>query len=226
MSDLVKKLYVCLDKESEEIFYASMVLDSGLQADMRTSYEVKKGMLLLMMPVSEEWDGGVITEKIIQENPETVEAQINRTEGRGKFNVRIFTRDEREIADMVRAGRISYKTLKIETMEAGLISTIKVSGRLVVETVGRLQPVLRAIPAEKKLILLDFTSISFIANTSLNMLYLMLEESIQKKRIIKILAQEESKIYEILTDSKISTLISIHTDRDEAVAALLQETII
>ncbi|RJP27106.1 MAG: hypothetical protein C4527_13965 [Candidatus Omnitrophota bacterium] len=224
--ELVKKLYVCLDKETEAVFYASMIMDSGSQAEMRTSHEVGKGMLLLMMPVPEEWDGGRITAQLIQENPETVEAQINRTEGRARFNVRIFSRDERELADMVRAGRISNKFLKIETIEAGIITTFKVSGRLVVESVGRLQPVLKSLPEDKKLILLDLTTLSFIAGASVNILYVMLEEAIQQKRLIKILAKPESRVWETIIDSKIQTITTTYTNREEAVAALLQETLI
>jgi len=220
-----KKLYVCLDKNSRQIFFASMISERGAQAEMRSSGNFEKGMMLLMRPVPENWGGDTFTPEMITESQETMEAHINRTEGRGTFSVRILSTDQKELIERVRTRAQMVDTLKIETTEAGMVVTMRLEGRITLETAAKLQSVLRGLSVNQTLLLLDLTQDIHLATTGVGMFFMMLKEAVKHGRFISILVEPESRIGSVLGETKIGRVAKIYTKRDEAVAALLKKTL-
>lgn len=220
-----KRLYVCLDRGSGQIFYASMVSRDGSQAEMRSSWEIEKGMSILMRPVPENWGGQSFGVGDIKDHPESMEASISRTEGRGAFFIRILTFDELDIVNRMRTGQLREDALKITVSVAGLVATIKMEGGVGIESAAKIQGVLREFPTTRQLILLDMSRLAHFGTGGVAMLYMVLKEAAAEGRVINILVKPGSRIEEILSKSKIETIAAVFDNRESAVTALLKSTL-
>ncbi len=221
MSEDFKKLHVCLNKETGQIFFASMVAKKGSQADMRSSSEIGKGSGLVMMPVPDNWEGGTFTRDQIENSPEAFEAHINRSEGRGSFHIRILSEAQKNLANRYRQGKFHDDNLKIEISEAGAVVTVKMLGSVGVQSAFRLQSIINEIPKEKNNILLDVVSLTHMASAGVGILYTVLKQLTENGFHIVILVKKKSRLEEILSESKIDQFATIYNDRDTAIAALL-----
>jgi hypothetical protein len=217
-----QKLYVCLDRGTGEIFYASMITRSLTQAHLRSSRYVEKGASLLILPVPTDWNGEAYSAQAIREDRNAIEAHVNRVEGRGSFFVRLISSMEQEILNRVRTGQMQEDNLKIARSQAGLITTVKLSGGLGIDSAARVQVELREIGAEMPLVLLDLTGLAYFAKGGLGWFYLVLKEAMERGLVIRILAKKGSRIEEFLQDSKINRLVRVFYQRDQAVGDLLQ----
>lgn len=217
----LKKLYACLNKESQQTFFASMVDQKGTMAEMRSSYAVNQGDVILLKPVEEGWNGKPFAPNEITGSTQTLEGNVTRAEGRGVFFVRVLSFAEKDIANQVRTGQISKDNLKIESSAAGLVVTIRMQGRLAMESATRLKPFLTT--PDQNLLLIDCTGLSYVAKNSVNMLYLTLKEAWESGKHISMLVNPESSVEEMLRDSKIREIVDIQYNRDEAVAGLISQ---
>jgi anti-anti-sigma factor len=175
------------------------------------------------MPVEDGWDGKPFKPSDITGSTQSIEGNVSRAEGRGVFFVRMLSFAEQDVANQVRTGQLSKDNLKIESSEAGLVVTIKLQGRLAMESATRLKPYLN--PQNQNMILLDCTGLSYVAKNSVNMLYLNLKEAWENNKHICLLINSGSSVEDMLRDSKISDITDIQTDRDEAVAGLLSRNL-
>ncbi len=223
MKDSEPKLHVCLDRKSSTVFFASMTFRKGLQAEMRSSTDIEKGQSFLMIPVPEGWDGETITSKQITDSQQVMEANVNRTEGRGVFQVRILSGDAQVVVDQVRSGLTSDDNLRISIVDAGMVSTAVLTGNLGVKSVSTIQRTLRELPENRRLVLLDFRSVAVMSKSGIAMLYTIIKELAEHGFVMKSLVESQSTADEKLSESRISEITDIFHDRDHAVAALLSE---
>jgi anti-anti-sigma regulatory factor len=226
MSDeTTKKLHVCLDKEKKSVFFASVIGRKGANLEVRSSADLRKGMELLMMPVPESWDGEKIEIREIEANTETFNATVSRIEGRGSYQIRTLSFDERNLMDRYRAGKSFIVNLESDIVTAGMVTTIKLEGMINLDTVAQLQSQIRKVPEDQSLILIDLTKLSSLAKSSVGMMCMIFKEELRSHRKFAILAHPNTEIHDALLDSKISNYASIYINRDEAVAALLRQTL-
>ncbi len=223
MNAPLKKLYACLDKESQKTFFASMVEQKGTTAELRSSHTISQGDVLLLKPVEEGWDGKPFSPSDISNAPDVLEGNVTRAEGRGVFFIRMLSFAEQDIAQQVRTGKLSKDNLRIERSEAGLIATVKLQGRIAMESATKIKPYITK--SEQTCILLDFTGLSYIAKNSINMLYLSLKDAWEDGKHLSILVNPSSSVEESIADSKIREIADIQRDRDEAVAALISRNL-
>lgn len=188
---------------------------------MRSSAKVDKGCSLLMRPIPEDWKGEKYTADQIRECSETIEASVTRTEGRGVFQVRLFTFDEQDIVNRIRTGQMREDCMKVVTVDAGMVTTLKIEGGVSMESAARMQRILRDLPKNRNLILLDMTQLSYFGSNGVAMLYMVLKDQLDKRNIC-ILVKPDSRIQDLLNKSKIESVSSIFDNRESAVMALLQ----
>ena len=219
-----KQLYVCFDRGSQEIFYASMVNQKGALAEMRSSTDVESGAVLCLKPVPPDWDGKPISQNEIVNTPQTMEANVIRKEGRNSFHIRILSYEAQDVANRIRTGQISEDKLKIDASEAGLIYSVRVEGRIALEAATKLKAYLGGLSLDHKLILLDLTGLLYLDKNCVGMLIVGLKDIVKQGRIIAILVKSDTLFEEMLLESKISAVAEVHTSRDEAVASLLRRT--
>lgn len=223
MNTPLKKLYACLNKENHETFFASMVDQKGTMAEMRTSHAINQGDVIALVPVEEGWDGQPFNPSDILGSNQTVEGNVTRAEGRGVFFLRMLSFAEQDVANQVRTGQLSKDNLKIESTEAGLVVTVKLQGRLAMESATRLKPHVN--PQSHNMVLLDCTGLSYIAKNSINMFYLSLKEAWENSKHICVLVNPGSSVEEMIQDTKIAEIADIQSDRDEAIASLLSRNL-
>ncbi|MBD3268361.1 hypothetical protein GF373_16970, partial [bacterium] len=161
-----KKLHACLDKETMDVFFASVVDRQGVNISLRSSTSLKKGKQLAMMPVPEDWDGQAIQAEEIQKSQTSFDVMVNRLEGRGAFQARMISSDERNLLDRYRSGRGNYASLDAETSSAGMVTTIKLQGIINLDTAAQIQAIIRRVGQHQTLILLDLTHLVSITRSS------------------------------------------------------------
>ena len=122
-----RNVFCLSESDSEAIFFASMIYRSGTRAHMRSSFDVQKGDALLIAPVPET-ERKQYTAEAVKSSRDKVEAHVNRVEGRGTYHVRLVSCNEQDILNRVRTGQIKEDYLKIEPMQAGLITTLRLTG--------------------------------------------------------------------------------------------------
>lgn len=220
-----RKLHICIDKGTGDVFFASMVGRKNLQADMRTSYQIEKGKSLIMMPVPEGWNGETIEKETIQSSPDSFEAHVTRMEGRGSFTVRIMSDDQRYLADLYRSGVYHEGSTKVEVSEAGLVVTIKMIGNYGTHSAIRLESAIRDLAKKQKLVLLDLTDLTYHISSGLGMLYTVIKTACEKGLKIHILAKPDTRMRSALLESKVDQMAKVYSDRDSAIAGLLMNTI-
>lgn len=223
MNAPLKKLFACLNKDNNEIFFASMVMQKGTMSEFRSSYNVNQGDVLILMPVEEGWNGNPFTPSDILNSSDTLEGNVTRAEGRGAFILRMLSFAEQDVANQVRTGQISKDNLKIDSSEAGFVLTVKMQGRVAMESATRLKPYLN--PENQNMILIDCLELSYVAKNSVNMLYLSLKDAWENGKHVCLLVTPNSAVEEMLRDSKIQDFADIQTDRDEAIAGLLSRNL-
>lgn len=220
----IKKLYACQERENKEVFYASMLSKNGSLADMRTSTEVKKGMHLMLMPIAEGWNGEIISADQILKSDEAFEATVMRVQGRGSFQIRIISLDELDKINRIRTGKAGLSNLESEIVTAGMIATIKLAGRMDINSSAHVQAVIKKVPEKYKLILFDVTKISILGHSAVAMLMMLLKEELKDRRF-SFLVKAGTEVEDSLLESKISLLGSVFSDRDVAITFLLKESL-
>ncbi|MBI1388047.1 MAG: hypothetical protein GC154_06325 [bacterium] len=218
------KLHVCLNKETREVFFASMVDRKDLHADLRTSYNIDKGMTLLIMPIAEDWKGGTIAADAIVNSTKSIEAHVIRTEGRGAFRVRMLTGDQKDIAERVRSGGLRGNRLAVDVQEVGAIFEIRLSGRIGVDSVGKIQRAVKGLPANTKPILFDMTEVVYLGKDSFGVFSELIDELREKGHPMSILVEPESRSQELVSSSRLAGLVDVFDDREKAVTTLLLRT--
>lgn len=189
-------------------------------ADMRSSSEVKKGTILLIMPISDDWNGSPIHSYYIRKSEETFEATVHRIGARGEFQIRILSDAEQNFLSRFKAGKTGLSLLDTEISSAGLVTTIKLIGQLGVDTTGIIQTEIRKIRA--RLIMIDFTNLSSINRAATAVLAVLLKQEMPQRHFA-FLTKPSSEIHSILIASRIITIGQVFTNRESAVTYLLQE---
>ncbi|MDX9752835.1 MAG: hypothetical protein RBU29_02685 [bacterium] len=216
----INKLHACLDKETQIVFFASMISRRGSLVDMRSSSPVRKGTLLVLMPIEEDWDGKPIQSFQITQSPHGFEATVHRIGGRGEFQLRLLSEAEQNFMSRFKAAQMGIAQIEAEVSRAGLVSTLRLTGQLGVEAVGLVQTELRKI--SERLVLIDLSPLESVNRAALAMLTILMKEE-KPHRHFALLTQSNSEIEEILSDSKITTVSQVFTNRESAVTYLLQE---
>ncbi|MBZ0258356.1 STAS domain-containing protein [bacterium] len=217
-------LYVCLNKEKQEVFHASLVDRKDFHANLRTSYSIEKGMTLMMMEVPEDWDGKPFEPQTLAKSSKAFEAHVIYTEGRGAFRVRMLSGEQKDMVDRVRSGSIKKNILHATLREVGAIYEVDLKGRLGVDSVGKIQRALRDLPEKIKPILFDFGGVAHIAKDCFGVFGELLETYKEKGHAISILVPPDSRVEEIMANSRLSAVIEVYNDREQAVTALLMRT--
>ncbi len=217
-------LYACLDVESGQTFFASFIDRRGLQIELRSSWIASRGKSVILMPVPNDWNGTEFTPDEIRQSTESFEAHVSRAESRGQFQVRIFSCDQQDLLDQIQTGR-RVDHLSLDTVRVGMIEVIKLSGRVSVESIGRIQNVLRTDPGEHRLVLLDVRELITIPTNCLGLLITLFKEQMENGLIFNFLVKPGSRVEDEIEASKILTLTTIHDAYDMAVAHLLQASI-
>lgn len=221
-----RALHVCLDRESGRLFFAALENRRPGEANFRSSHPVEKGMILLMMPVPLEWDGEPIERAVLEKSSKAFEANVIRMEGRGAFKVRILSHDQQDVMARVRAGMISSDNLKFMLDEVGAIQALRLQGRIGLKSAAKIQGLLRSIPPDKRsMVLIDMSGILHFSKGSMGMFSAVIKEAIEDGYHIKILVQPDSVIEETLAHSKIPKFVGVYNDREEAVKALLMNSL-
>lgn len=218
------KLHVCLNKESQEVFFASMSDRKDFHANLRSSHAIEKGASLIMMEAPPDWDGKPIPPETIAKSSKSFEAHVIYNEGRGSFRVRILSGDQKDMVERVRSGSIKKNILHASIREVGAIYELGLKGRLGVDSVGKIQRALRELPEKVKPLLIDFAGVTNISNDCFGVLIETLEGYREKGLAINILVPAESRIEEVMTGSRLSAIIEVYNDREQAVTALLMRT--
>lgn len=220
-----RQLYACAERGGSGVFYASLIEQKGSIAEMRSSNPVETGAILKLIPLGGDWDGTPVPRSEIEDAPGALEANVIRREGRGAFHIRILSHEEQNVAERIRAGSLSEDKLKIETERAGLITTAKLTGRMGLESVTRLQTVLAGPQSRDQLVLLDLTGLIYMAQKSLGLLRITLRKAMERGVQMTILVRDESPVAELIESSTLCQLVEIHHSRDEAAASLLRKTL-
>lgn len=189
---------------------------------MRSSFDVQKGDALLIAPVPETWNGKQYTAEAVKSSRDKVEAHVNRVEGRGTYHVRLVSCNEQDILNRVRTGQIKEDYLKIEPMQAGLITTLRLTGGLGIEAAARFQKILREYGKEHPLILIDLTQLFSFATGGVGMFYLILKEAVEKNQKICVCVEQDSRVEEMLVNSKVVDTVPVYDNREKCVTVLLQ----
>lgn len=218
------QLYVCVNKVNHDVFFASMAKQKDMTADFRTSYGIDKGMSLMVMPVPDDWKGGDYEPDDIIGSKNALEAHVIYTEGRGQFRIRILSGDQQDMVDRVRSGSMKENVLRVEVKEIGAIYEVLLKGRLGVDSVGKVQRALRGLPDKVKPLLFDFSGVTYMAKDSFGVLSEMFEHYRGRGYAMSILVPAESRAAEILGSSRLSAMIEIYSDREQAVTALLMRS--
>jgi len=216
-----RQLYACLDKESGKTFFASYVDQRGMHIDLRSSWTTVRGKTLILMPVPDTWTGSDIYPDQILNSPNSFEANVSRAESRGQFQVRMLSFDQQDIVEHLHTG-IRKDYLVLEQSRAGIVDIIKLSGRVSVESVGRIQSALRAESGKKRLILLDARDLISISSASLGMLNTIVKEEMAKGLVLNFLVKPKSRAEGEIIESRILDIAPMHDEYDVAVASLLQ----
>jgi hypothetical protein len=220
-----KKLHACLEQETGDVFYASLISQHSASCELRSSYDLKKGAHILMMPVSDTWDGKTIQSSQIKQSDQTFEATINRVERKGVFQIRNRTQEEHDIVARLRHGKALGSTVETEILTAGLVTTIKLSGRVDLEDSAHFQSIIRKLDENKKLILIDVTNLNAFSRSAAGIFNLFIKDEIKKNRIFAFLVKPGSHTEDNILHTKLPQLVKLFTDREEAVTHLLQETL-
>ncbi|HPO98970.1 MAG TPA: hypothetical protein PLX83_00145 [bacterium] len=221
-----RQLVVCLQADSGQVFYASLSKLNDFQAMLRTTYEMEQGVTLFLMPVPSDWTGGAFSPQQIRDSEQRMEAQVNRRERRGMYHIRIRSNEQQEIVERVRCGLFREDRLTIDWVRAGKVDIYKLSGRLGVQSVLRLQSTLRKHPEDHALVLLDLTHLTWIAGSCMGMFYTILKESREQALVLGILVKPEGRIHQVITNSKIPEVVPVFSVYEEAVAWLLRTILV
>ncbi|MBN2325663.1 MAG: STAS domain-containing protein [Candidatus Omnitrophica bacterium] len=220
----IRQLYACLDVESGEIFYASFINQRGSYMEMRSSQKLARGKEIHMAPVPENWDGTKHTPDDIQNYPQKLSGHVSRAESRGQFQISLVTQDQQDAVDQIYSGG-HRDTLEIEQIRAGMIEIIKLSGRISVDSMGRLQSILRSRPGETRLVLLDVRQLISIPNSCLAMLHTLIKNEMEHGLLVNFLAKPFSRVQEEIKDSRILDVCPLHEEYEIAAAYLIQSII-
>lgn len=216
-----RQLYACLDKESGKTFFASFIDQRGMHIDLRSSWTAVRGKAIILMPVPESWTGSDYSSEQILNASNSFEANVSRAEGRGQFQVRLLSYDQQDIVDQLHSG--SRKDfLILEQSKVGKIVILKLSGRVSVESVGRIQSAVRAESGKKRLVLLDARELTSISSASLGMLHTIVKEELANGLILTILVKPQSRVEGEIMESRILDIASMHNEYEVAVASLLR----
>ncbi|MDP8246180.1 MAG: STAS domain-containing protein [Candidatus Hinthialibacter antarcticus] len=218
------KLYICVNKENQEVFFASMINRKDFHANLRSSHAIDKGMSLIMIEAPPDWDGKPIPAESITKSSKSFEAHVIYNEGRGSFRVRILSGDQKDMVERVRSGSIKKNILSVKVREVGAIYELDLKGRLGVDSVGKIQRALRELPEKIKPLLFDFAGVTHISNDCFGVLSETLESYREKGHAINILVPPDSHIEEVMSKSRLSAIIEVYSDREQAVTALLMRT--
>ncbi len=222
----IRQLVVCLEQDSGQVFYASLSERKDWQAKLRTTWEVKQGDTLFLLPVPPDWTGGAFSPHEIRNSNQVMEAQVNRMEKRGTYHIRIRTNEQQEIVDRVRCGLIREDRLTIEWVRAGKVDIYKLSGRLGVKSVLRLQSTLRKHPLDRRLVLLDLTKLLLIAGSCVGMLYTILKEERERGLVLDILEKPEGRVHQVIANTKIPEVVPVFSVYEDAVTCLLRTILV
>ncbi len=223
---ITRQLVVCLEQNSGEVFYASLSERKDWQAKLRTTWEVKQGDTLFLLLVPPDWNGGAFSPHDIRNSDQVMEAQVNRMEKRGTYHIRIRTNEQQEILDRVRCGLIRDDRLAIDCVRAGKVDIYKLTGRLGVQSVLRLQSTLRKHPLNRRLVLLDLTKLLLIAGSCVGMLYTILKEERDRGLVMDILNKPEGRVHQVIANSKIPEIVPVFSVYEDAVACLLRTILV
>jgi len=223
---ITRQLVVCLEQNSGEVFYASLSERKDWQAKLRTTWEVKQGDTLFLLLVPPDWNGGAFSPHDIRNSDQVMEAQVNRMEKRGTYHIRIRTNEQQEILDRVRCGLIRDDRLVIDCVQAGKVDIYKLTGRLGVQSVLRLQSTLRKHPLNRRLVLLDLTKLLLIAGSCVGMLYTILKEERDRGLVMDILNKPEGRVHQVIANSKIPEIVPVFSVYEDAVACLLRTILV
>ncbi len=219
-----KKLHICLNKENQEVFYASMINRKDLQANLSTSHLVEKGMSLVLMEAPPDWDGKPLSPETIKKSSKAFEGHVIYNEGRGLFRVRILSGDQKDMVERVRSGSIKKNILHVKGREVGAIYELDLQGRLGVDSVGQIQNAFRKLPEQVKPILINFGGVTNITKDCFGVLIETIEALKEKGRALTILVPPNSRVEELVVGSRLSSIIEAYNDREQAVTALLMRT--
>ncbi|MGC9326032.1 MAG: hypothetical protein ACP5I1_00215 [Candidatus Hinthialibacter sp.] len=219
-----RQLYVCLDVENGEIFYASFINQRGANMEMRSSQQLARGKEIHMAPVPESWDGTKHTPDDILNYPQKLSGHVSRAESRGQFQISLVTHDQQDAVDQIYAGG-HRDALEINHTRAGMIEILKLSGRVSVDSMGRLQSILHCPQGETRLVLLDVRQLISIPNSCLVMLHTFIKDEMKHGLIANFLVKPFSRVQAEIKDSRILDVCPMHEEYEIAAAYLMQSII-
>lgn len=216
-----RQLYACLDKDSGKTFFASYTDQRGPHIDLVSSWTAVRGKTILMLPIPDNWKGGDFTPAQILDSSGVMEANVTRAVGRGQFQVRVLSLAQQDIVEQIHTGH-RKDNLVLEQSHIGKIDLIKLTGRVGVESVGRLQSALRTDPCDRRLVLLDVRELVSISSASLGMLHTIVKEEMKNGLYFNFLVKAKSRVESEIAESRILELAPMHDEYEVAVAFLLQ----
>ncbi len=220
-----KQLYACCEKESKEVFYASMVSVKGSQAEMRTSWKIGKSMTVFMIPVPEQWDGSEFTASMILDSCDVIETFVNRTGGHGSFQIRIASEEEWDAAHYALAARRREGELTIEIVEAGMVFDVRLHGQVGMESAARIKSSIDKIPTGRRFLLMDLTDTRFFNQSGLRMYVMTVKELLNQGWVIRTLVKKNSRAEELLKETSLCKMAPLFSKRENAVASLMFESL-
>jgi hypothetical protein len=219
-----RQLYACLDKESGKTFFASFTDQRGMYIDLVSSWNAVRGKAILLLPVPDNWKGGDFTPTQIQKSPDVMEANVSRAVGRGQFQVRVLSLAQQDIVEQIHTGH-RKDNLILERSHVGKIDILKLTGRISVESVGRIQSALRTEPCDRRLVLMDARELVSISSSSLGMLHTIVKEEMKNGLYLNFLVKTKSRVESEIMESRILELAPMHDEYEVAVTFLLQSII-
>jgi anti-sigma B factor antagonist len=102
---------------------------------------------------------------------------------------------------------------------AGAVTKVLLIGRLDISGVREIEPPFSALVSQPNAIVVDLSAVNFIASTGLRTLVLG-ARSVASKGGRMVLLSPTANVAKVLVDSGASQILPIHTDLDQAIAAV------
>lgn len=214
------RLHFCMNKDTADVFFASLDEMQPGYGDFRSSTRVEKGDILMMMALPEGWDGQDLDPQVLLTSSKAFEANVIRSDPRGLFRVRVLSLDQQDMMARMR-GRVSSDHVEIETNDLGAMTEMVVEGRIGLESVGRLQKAIQTGVGSTKSCLLNFSAVIYISKNALPMLTTVIHELQEKGILLRVLLKSDSPIEEMISHSRMVDEVGVFTDRDAAVQSIL-----
>ena len=220
----IKELHICLAEGSSKPFFASLVSVDGLVANLRSSTPVEKTAMIHLAPVPHDWHGGTITPDQVMNHPNLQSGSVSRV-SRGTFTLRLHTEEAQHMRKQIRDGSVGLDDLVVKMLDTGAVTTIQVTGGLGMASATKLQAALSKLGPNQQIALMDFTDMTVTSEAAVKFLMRFIHEFQDIGKIIGILARPNSRIMEILAGNDNENIIDVFTNREMAVATLIQQTL-